>query len=380
VPPRLVNNDLPPESDTVRSGRYYRPELDLLRFAAFFLVFLSHVVPGEADFYARAHLPPALGELIVAVAAGGAFGVDLFFVLSAFLITTLLIRERRECGHVDIKAFYIRRVLRIWPLYFAFLLVIAPLVRQLLPDDVMPAKYTLAFAALAGNWACVVWGYPHSVASPLWSVSIEEQFYLTWPVVVSRWAERLVAVAIGLWIVSVISRFALVAVGAVHPQIWCNTVARFDPIACGAILAVVADRRRIELSVYSRLALLLTGMAVLTAAGRYGDFVGARALMTFPAVTAACAALFLATFGLSLSWQGRVVRGWGYLGRISYGLYIFHPMFIGLFGVTTAHEPAERLARVLGALVATTIAAAGSYRFFEGPFLRLKDRFRPVVS
>jgi peptidoglycan/LPS O-acetylase OafA/YrhL len=74
--------------------RHYRPELDVLRFFAFFMVFLSHVVPGDEAFFAQLHIPPGVVSLIIGMAAGGAFGVDLFFALSSFLITTLLLRER----------------------------------------------------------------------------------------------------------------------------------------------------------------------------------------------------------------------------------------------------------------------------------------------
>src|ERR1700761_8622899 len=89
----------------VSGKRYYRPELDLLRLAAFFMVFLSHVVPGEPEFYAQLHLPPSVAAVIVYTAAGGAFGVDLFFVLSSFLITTLLLRERQANGDIDVGSF-----------------------------------------------------------------------------------------------------------------------------------------------------------------------------------------------------------------------------------------------------------------------------------
>ncbi|TLZ12456.1 MAG: acyltransferase [Gammaproteobacteria bacterium] len=99
-----------------------------------------------------------------------------FFTLSSFLITTLLLRESSVCGALDVTAFYLRRVLRILPLYFGFLLAATTLARSLVPDENLPLKYVVAFALLCGNWACVLWGYPHSVASPLWSVSIEEQF------------------------------------------------------------------------------------------------------------------------------------------------------------------------------------------------------------
>lgn len=213
--------------------RYYRPELDVLRCFAFLMVFASHTVP-------------------VSTAAAGAFGVDLFFTLSSFLITTLLLRESSVCGALDVTAFYLRRVLRILPLYFGFLLAATTLARSLVPDENLPLKYVVAFALLCGNWACVLWGYPHSVASPLWSVSIEEQFYLCWPLIMRRWVHRLTMVAVGLVVVSFVTRLCLVLHGAVHPQIWCNTLARLDPIACGALLAVRQDKRKITLSPRAR--------------------------------------------------------------------------------------------------------------------------------
>jgi peptidoglycan/LPS O-acetylase OafA/YrhL len=98
------------------AGGYYRPELDVLRFFAFFMVFLSHVVPGDEAFFGQLHVPRAAADLIIGMAAGGAFGVDLFFALSSFLITTLLLREHSECGAIDVPSFYVRRILRIWPL------------------------------------------------------------------------------------------------------------------------------------------------------------------------------------------------------------------------------------------------------------------------
>ncbi|MFL6603698.1 MAG: acyltransferase family protein [Steroidobacteraceae bacterium] len=358
---------------------YYRPELDLLRFAAFFMVFLSHAVPGEVAFFAQLHVPAELAAWIIAMAAGGTFGVDLFFALSSFLITTLLIRERHACGRIDVRSFYLRRILRIWPLYFAFLLLVTPLAHYLLLDDRMPANYTLAFAALAGNWACVAWGYPHSIAGPLWSVSIEEQFYLTWPLLLRRAADRIIPIAVTLLAISLISRFWLVAVGARHPQIWCNSLAQLDPIACGALLAVLLERRQVRLSRLSRVALLLMGLATFTVAGRYGDFVGVKALITFPAITAGCIALLLGTLGgLPVAASGCIVQSAAYLGRISYGLYIFHFLFITFFGVTSAHTPMQRLTRITAALLATVLTAAASYRYFEGPFLQLKARFARV--
>ena len=361
--------------------RYYRPELDVLRCLAFFMVFASHVVPGDPLFFRQAHIPTQVADVIVSMAVGGAFGVDLFFALSSFLITTLLLRERALRGTLDVAAFYVRRMLRILPLYMGFLFLASALEHRLLPAENLPPKYIAAFALFLGNWACVAWGYPHSVASPLWSVSIEEQFYLCWPLVMRRWADRLGLVAAGLLALSLATRLYLVLHGAIHPQIWCNTLARLDPIAGGALLAVWQERREVTLTPASRGALLLIGWATLTAAGHFGDVVGTKALVTFPAVTAACMALLVSTSGLGMTPKAfAVLRPFIYLGRISYGLYVFHSMFVLLFEVPSTHTPIARVARATAALLATILVAAASYHFFERPFLRLKENFAHVKS
>ena len=361
-------------------SRYYRSELDLLRFVAFLLVFLSHVVPGDEAFFAGMQVPRPIADFIIALAAGGSWGVDLFFALSSYLITTILLRERQRVGEVDVLSFYARRVLRIWPLYFMFLLLIVPLMRGFFPAEGLSGRYLVTFGLFVGNWAYVFWGYPHSIAGPLWSVSIEEQFYLSWPWVLRRWANHLVLVACALLIIAFATRGWLVFHRAVHPQIWCNTLARLDPIACGALLAVYTRRRSVMLSAAVRVALLFTGLLGLAASGRFGDFTGVRALVTFPAGTLACMALLVGTLNVSMPTGSAAIRGVTYLGRISYGLYVFHFMFIEAFGVAAAHDPLARCARIGAAFIATTAVAACSYRFLEQPFLRLKDKFTHVAT
>ena len=118
--------------------RFHRPELDRLRFAAFFLVFLHHTMPGSTGGYADAGLPQIVAQGLGAFARAGGFGVDLFFALSAYLITELLLRERAHTSRVFRGEEHIRRMLRIWPLYFLALLVLAPAMRWIVPGDAMP--------------------------------------------------------------------------------------------------------------------------------------------------------------------------------------------------------------------------------------------------
>ena len=103
---------------------FYRPELDCLRFFAFLFVFISHAFSISTDYYIQLGMPGELAAWVRAAVGSGGIGVVLFFVLSSYLITELLIREHTRRGSLDIKAFYIRRALRIWPLYFFFLFLI----------------------------------------------------------------------------------------------------------------------------------------------------------------------------------------------------------------------------------------------------------------
>src|SRR3984957_5422234 len=175
-----------PLSRAAKPRRFYRPELDGLRFYAFLGVFVCHTVPNEAKFYSDLHLP--MPRLLAAVVRSGAAGVDLFFVLSAFLITSLLLRERQDTGEISLRLFYIRRILRIWPLYF-LVVGLGVLLAHTAPhrnhfwyyDPALSWQYLASYIFFGANWVYAVLGNPHSICAPLWTVSIEEQFYLVWP-------------------------------------------------------------------------------------------------------------------------------------------------------------------------------------------------------
>ena len=110
-----------PRDRPAAQPHFYRPELDVLRFIAFFSVFIAHLenAPVATD---ASPLKAALLHLYAVVVASGAFGMCIFFLLSAYLITELLIRERAATGSIHLRAFYTRRILRIWPLYFGLCL------------------------------------------------------------------------------------------------------------------------------------------------------------------------------------------------------------------------------------------------------------------
>lgn len=351
-----------------RTARFHRPELDALRFGAFFLVFLHHALPHASTEYAG--FPLVAAQALAAIGRAGALGVDLFFALSSYLITELLLREARATGKLDVRAFYVRRILRIWPLYFFALLILAPLMsfvmRFIDPSDTMPASYTVAFLLLAGNWACVLGGYPASSFALLWSVSIEEQFYLAWPWLIRETirtnAQPVMRVAIGMLIVASATRVLLAMNGAIHPAVWCNTLARLDPIAGGALLAFMLRGELPQWNALTRAAVLSSGTLGLFIVGGFGAHDGWGSLVTYPAAALSAVAILAGTLGLG----GSTILS--YLGKISFGLYVLHVAILRV------------VPNAFLALPLTIAVAALSYRFLESPFLRLKERFARVAS
>jgi peptidoglycan/LPS O-acetylase OafA/YrhL len=445
-------------STRLLSARFYHPELDVLRFFAFFMVFLHHALPHDPAFWAKMGVAPSLASLLCAIGATGAFGVNLFFLLSSYLITELLIRERARFGHIDLKSFYIRRILRIWPLYFAFL-ALAWVMQWYVPGQHIGWRAGLAFSLLGGNWWLVFVGFPSSVIFPLWSVSIEEQFYIFWPATMRKLSQRGLLIAAGLMLaVANFTRWYVASRHAWESQIWGNTFVQLDAIALGVLLAVLLAGAAPRITPLPRIALFTGGLACLVLAGNYFQIKGdpltfSRVLLGYPVMALGAVALFLATLrdlapaacSAALPDAARPSRGAGgphppafsaasgaphlppsaevglrnsglatierpqaeqpsllrtkrppsrtwsiwelsplvYLGRISYGLYVFHILGLMISDYTVTHQGSSLgrfLFRDTVGFAFTVALSAISYRWLETPFLTLKQRFTHVLS
>jgi peptidoglycan/LPS O-acetylase OafA/YrhL len=355
--------------------RFYRPELDVLRFGAFLLVFIHHGFPLTAAEYVGWGVPQTLAALLAAGARAGALGVDLFFALSAYLITELLLREKRSRGSFDIRAFYVRRILRIWPLYYFALLVLLPLLAFVMPSDTMPRNFWRAFLFFAGNWACAWWNAYPSALALLWSVSIEEQFYLVWPWLMRLFGSRMPLIAGAMLGVATITRVFLLAHHASHAGIWTNTLARMDPIAGGALLALLLHGNTPKHTLRSRVLWIASGGMALWIAGSVLTDPTWMWIVTFPLAAAGCVAILYGSFAPDAGHTRLLI----YLGKISYGLYVFHVAAIRL--VQRMAGPSFIGPAVLLIAFALTVAAASlSYRYLESPFLRWKNRFERVAT
>lgn len=355
---------------------FYRPELDALRFFAFCAVFIHHSLPHDQSDYLRYHMPPKLAALMSAIGAAGAFGVPLFFLLSAFLITSLLLREKDSTGNVHLRSFYLRRILRIWPLYF---FAIALSAFWPIRSVRLPLNYVAAYLLLAGNWMTVILGPPGSFASILWSVSVEEQFYLSWPIAVKRCSRRiLIGIAISLIVIANLTRIYL-AQGELHYYtVWPNTFAQLDPIALG-ILCAIFFKSPITWRSSTRITLAILGILTLICCGHYSSRADATfAIFGYTPVALASLSVFLAVYGIQVRYRPLI-----YLGKISYGLYVYHMFALYLMGLSLGGK-AGTMGRFayywFGALVLTVLLASASYRWLESPFLHLKERFAFVKS
>jgi peptidoglycan/LPS O-acetylase OafA/YrhL len=363
--------------------RYYRPELDALRFFAFGCVFCFHLLDYvSVDSSAQ----PVLFSALTA----GAFGVPVFFLLSSFLIIELLLREREQTGDIHVKSFYIRRILRIWPLYFAVFYGLV-LLGRFLPSVATSDPYAwLAFTFFAGNWYIMRHGWIAGPIDPLWSIAVEEQFYIVVPVLTRIGGRKLLA-AISIVLIAV-----SYVVGIHYAQLvytgesgqWVNSWFQFQFFAAGALLAISLHGRVPRWPIPLRLVVFAAGLVCWIVAVMK---TGVRSYDGHPTITGAMFGWTLVLVGTiffflaALGMPERFIPRWlTYLGRISYGLYMFHSLSFYL----VFHLWRDWLSRVglggvsgtLLVLIITIAMAAASYRYFEKPFLKLKERFTFVRS
>jgi len=365
--------------------RFYQPELDVLRFFSFFLIFVHHSFPHDPAFYTHLGVGHVFASLLAGLAGAGAYGVQLFFLLSSYLVTELLIRERASRGDIDLKAFYIRRVLRIWPLYL-FFLALAWAMQWLVPGQQIGWRALLAFIFLCGNWWIVFVGFPSSVIFHLWFVSLQEQFYLFWPTAMRKLTERgMLRISAVLLAIATSARWYLAVHHTWESKLWCNTFVQLDAIALGIILAVVLRGRAPRFSPLFRSALFIAGFICFILAASYfrikdDPLTIQRVVLGYPVAALGAAGLFLATLRPKATLPK---NPFVYLGQISYGLYVFHILGL-MISDYTVHDSTASLGRYLArntiAFAITVSLAAISYRWLESPFLSLKQRFTRVLS
>ncbi len=359
-------------------ARFYRPELDVLRFCAFLMVFLGHAItvyPESSDWLKALKFIPG-------------FGVPLFFALSAYLVTELLTREKRLKGTVNVPYFYSRRILRIWPLYF-LVLGAGFVLSRIYPGARVPLPALFAYMLLVGNWYTTVYGYLSFGLGPLWSISVEEQFYLLWPWVVRITSRRSLAlICLCGWICSQMVLFYFCYHHTLNsPTVWANSVVQLQYFAIGVGLSLFLNGSVPSIRGGLRVLIILGAFLLFPTVECLFDRDGIRGLEqhssfahTYPIYLfggISVLAILVGFLGCSSleSW-----RGLTYLGKISYGLYVYHPLAIGLGAHVVDSFGLNSQFIIVAGLIADIGIAWISYEYLEKPFMRMKERFAIVKS
>ena len=347
----------------------------------------SRYVPGLDGIRALAVVGVLAYHAGVGWAGGGLLGVDVFFVLSGYLITSLLVREREGSGTISLRQFWARRARRLLPALFLMLAGVAAYGRFLTGADSLhqlrgDALSTLLYFA---NWHYVFAGQSYFVhygaPSPLlhtWSLAVEEQFYLVWPllalVALRRGGRgRLALLSATGALASAGLTAALYATGSGVSRLYYGTDVRAQELMVGCLLALAmpALSRRVEARPRARRSVLVAGLAgagflgwALHGVSGDGSFLYEGGFLAVSAATAALVALVVlrpqVAPSRALSWGP--VR---YLGRISYGLYVYHwPIFLAL---DHAHTGVAGPRLLILRLTVTLLVAAASFHLVEEP-------------
>jgi peptidoglycan/LPS O-acetylase OafA/YrhL len=377
-------------------NKTFFPHLDALRFLAFFAVFVNHALISFGYYNPN----PTFKFIQKNFLSNGGLGVSFFFVLSGFLITYLLLEEKEHHGRIDIKKFYIRRILRIWPLYF--LIVLLSLFIFPLFKDTVPANFPIRFATnqlnpwlyvtFAGNFDYLWNGISNVLIGVLWSVSIEEQFYLFWPLIIAFVPKKgLLPTFILIILASTLFRFFYTNGGSLK-IITYHSFSCVSDLAIGALLAYLCTNKKFTERIERMPGLAIEGIYFAGFAllpfreyiWKFGvHYVHAAAIL--PVLVAAFFAFVIMEqcYARHSFFKAGNLKMISKLGTYSYGLYCYHMtvfcivlMCYSLAGFRiTGISPYQLVITSCISLLLTIGISKLSYIYFEKKFLDLKKKF-----
>ena len=367
-----------PVASVTPAPRLYYSELDGLRFLAFLLVFFNHQ-------YALSEVP-----FFWLLQAKGWIGVNLFFALSAYLFTLLLRAEFAHTQRIRFKKFYIRRIFRIWPVYFVYVAFILLLYFGWHQGEAsgMIKLRSLGLLTFTDNlMAAVYGGNPLPMTEHLWTIGFEEQFYIFIPFIIYFLVRSTRQVRVGTLITAFLVfsaiRLHFIVNDVPHPAVWVLPVTNYESILMGIVIGFggldfLVKRLKPE---------LIFGLGLLFFVALYFQpRLNITSYWLF--VGYSCVGLFTGLMLLAVT-RSRILgrffaQKWMvYLGKRSYGLYVYH--FLGnAFALFIIHRipalPSGLFFSFMYSLVFTIAAAILSYRVLEVPFLQWKKKFEIIPS
>lgn len=357
------------------NSSFFLPGLNGLRAFAAFSVIIMHINTNLPAF----NLPSKKWLLIAA------YGVTIFFTVSGFLITYLLLLEKEKTGNISLRKFYMRRILRIWPLYYLYLLLagIVFFIFQL-DGGVMRLGNLLLYIFFMPN-------VPYILNSTLpnlphyWSLGVEEQFYVFWPLLVKK-ARKIINVLLVFFILFFLLKIGAFLIYKLNGLYWpykMFLVNRFDCMAIGGIGAclVHSGHRVIDL-MKNKIVQVITWIIVIAAALN-------KIILQHTLVDHTFFSLITLIVIVNVSFNKQTIvsldfRIFEFLGKISYGLYVYHFLVIFLTAkiVNQFNLPSDIKTGIVYAIIISTtiIISFLSYKYFEQPFLKFKNRFEIIKS
>jgi len=374
----------------------YFHNLDGLRFFAFLSVFISHIVlflgyHNESLFFTK------FKQLFL---VQGDLGVNFFFVLSGFLITYLLFQEIKKSSTIKLSSFYMRRILRIWPIYFIVIIlgffIIPPIAKMVGGDfpfstlsDVSVIPWYLLFVA---NISMTFQNAPNIFVAVLWSISVEEQFYLIWPLLMKKFSHKTFGyIILFIILVSFFGRLPFVYHYGLSQYF---TISVMSALAVGAGLAYCVEYTKIKkyFIKISRRKIVLLYILIFSLVPFKGALSDIFIDGSYRFLYAIIPLVFSILFALVIAEQNYCENSLfkigkkkilTYLGKISYGLYAYHliAVFIVLSFVKTIglHTKYTNLylyfTIIISSFLLTILISHLSYKYIEKRFLKLKEKF-----
>ncbi len=374
----------------LEAQKVFFKNLDALRFVAFLFIFLGHALDTDSEQIMHSEVYGLVKNYVYIF---GKTGFSFAFVLSSYINTWVILEERQIAGRFKPWLYYIRRALRIWPLYFLVLFigfVVVPFGMELIGEPYEEIGNPWYFILFVGNFFLIEHGWTHSpIISVLWSVSVEEQFYIFWPflLIVFRKNEKwLFALLFVLFAVTTIKLFGT------DVNLWFHTLFLLGDICLGAIFAFISFNRNWGFETLKTLKKgTIVGIYLLFIFSLlvYGPVFNNQVLPGYLSliIEKMFYALILSFFIFEQNFCDNSFFKFGrlktitYLGVISYGLFCFHEigLLIGQRVLVLTHLEDELWAfLVLKPLLAFAIIApfaSLSWHYFEKPILRLKKNF-----
>lgn len=359
------------------NDRIYLPGLNGIRAIAALAVVFSHI-NNRLDYF---KLPKSkLLDL-------ANFGVTIFFTLSGFLISYLLLKEKQKTGTINIKMFYIRRVLRIWPLYFVYLLIVV------LVNGIGAVQWPILFVLLMipnlrNSFASVtnIAVGSHNLTYMVghyWSLGVEEQFYAFWPWIIKK-SKNLLPIFIAIPLAYLFIKVVLRLLHAPTGILTFFNYTRFGCLTIGALGAYLYFHKNTRLKHWFTKKWIEVGAWIFLLIVAFNKF-HLTSIIDHEIISVVTLVIIINQVDNPKRLINLENKPFDYLGKISYGLYVFNPLVIYLMAfiinpIGIENNLIKQIVIYLLVVPATMIVAHVSYHYFEKRFLRLKHNYTIIKS